>query len=205
MRVLVAEDEPVSRRALEAALEDWGYEVLVSSNGAQAWDILRGKEAPELGVIDWMMPKMDGPALCRRVRELAHTPPVYIILLTARDAKDDIVGGLDAGADDYITKPFHREELRARLQVGRRIVELQKNLAVRVNQLEQTLRRVKRLQGLLPICSYCKRVRDDRNYWQAVEAYISEHSEAEFSHGICPDCYEKVVKSKFERTLDSRE
>ena len=101
-----------------------------------------------------------------------------------------------------MAKPFDHRELRARLQVGVRMLELQTSLAERVRQLEDALARVKRLQGLLPICSYCKRVRNDQNYWQQVEAYITERSEAAFSHGICPDCYENVVRPELEKCPD---
>ena len=106
--------------------------------------------------------------------------------------------GLDAGADDYLAKPFDRNELRARVQVGVRVVELQRHLAEHIKELETALSQVKQLQGILPICSYCKKIRDDQNYWQRVESYISDHSEAEFSHSICPSCYEDVVKPELE-------
>jgi len=132
-------------------------------------------------------------------------PATYIILLTARDDGPDLVRGLEAGADDYITKPFNRKELRARIRVGLRVVRLQQILADRVRELAEALTRVKRLQGLLPICSYCKKIRNDRNYWEKVETYISEHSEAQFSHGICPDCFERVVKPEVHKMEDSRE
>jgi DNA-binding response OmpR family regulator len=152
-----------------------------------------------LAILDWMMPGLDGVEVCRRVRRGATATPPYLILLTAKGRREDIVTGLRSGADDYVTKPFNREELRARVQVGIRIVELQHSLADRVKALEEALTRVKQLQGLLPICSYCKKIRDDRNYWQQVENYISEHSEAQFSHSICPDCYEGRVKPELDQ------
>jgi len=191
MRVLIAEDDPVSRRVLETFLRRWGYEVESFHEGASAWERLQDPGAPSLVILDWMMPGMGGVEICRRVRELGRL--TYLILLTSRTGSEDIVEGLDAGADDYVTKPFNREELRARVQGGKRVVELQRSLAQRVEQLEQALTRVKQLQGLLPICSYCKKIRDDGNYWKQVEAYITEHSEAIFSHGICPECFEKFV------------
>jgi DNA-binding response OmpR family regulator len=141
---------------------------------------------------------MDGIEVCRKLRQLPEARAVHIILVTACRDKDDIVAGLEAGANDYITKPFEPAELRARLRAGARIVELQKNLADRVRELEGALAKVKQLQGLLPICAYCKKIRDDHNYWQQVEAYISSHSEAQFTHGICPDCHERLVKPELE-------
>ena len=124
--------------------------------------------------------------------------------MTAKVRTRDIVTGLEAGADDYIVKPFNREELRARVRVGVRMLELQAILADRVRELEDALVRVKQLQGLLPICSYCKKVRDDRNYWQQVEAYIEGHSDAKFTHGICPECREKYVVPELERLRQLR-
>jgi DNA-binding response OmpR family regulator len=194
MRILIAEDDLVSQRMLEATLGRWGHEVVVTGDGDAAWEALQSEGAPRLAILDWMMPGLDGAEICRRVRAAGASPPPYLILLTARGSQTDVVAGLNAGADDYVTKPFDRDELRARVQAGTRIVELQHELAGRVRELEDAMSRVKLLQGLLPICSYCKRVRKDEDYWQQVESYVSEHSEARFSHGICPPCYEKVVK-----------
>lgn len=203
MRILIAEDEPVSRRLLETILSDWGYDVIAVCDGVEAWMILQSKDAPKLVILDWMMPGMDGIAVCRKARKIITPQPAYIILLTIRGQREDIVEGLQAGADDYITKPFDRGELHARLQVGLRILELQQTLTQRVKKLEEALSQIKQLYGLLPICSYCKKIRDDQNYWQQVEEYIAAHTEARFSHGVCPDCYEKFVKPNIE-TLESQ-
>ena len=113
---------------------------------------------------------------------------MYLILLTGNQDQKDVVAGLESGADDYITKPFSWDELRARLRIGSRIVGLQQTLAARVDELQEALANVKRLSGLLPICAYCKRIRNNQDYWMQVEQYLAEHSEAEFSHGICPEC-----------------
>jgi len=194
MRVLVAEDDPVSRRLLAVSLRRWGYEVVEAVDGEQAWDLLQQPDAPNLVILDWMMPGVGGIEICRRVRQADHPAPAYIILLTVRTSRVDIVHGLDAGANDYITKPFNREELRARIQCGVRTVHLERSLAQRVRELEEALLRVRVLQGLLPICSYCKKIRNDRNYWQRVEEYITAHTDAVFSHGICPECFKQIVE-----------
>ena len=199
MRILIAEDEPISLCLLESTLAKWGYDVIVTQDGAQAWEALQQADAPRLAILDWMMPSLDGVQICRRVREMPATRSIHIILLTAKGGKSDIVEGLAAGANDYVTKPFDREELRARVQVGVRMVELQQSLADRVQELQEALSQVKQLQGILPICSHCKKIRDDRNYWQRVESYISEHSAAQFSHSICPDCYAGVVQPQLDR------
>lgn len=193
MKILIAEDDEVSRRILELTLTASGHEVVTAQDGTEAWSLLEREDAPRLAILDWMMPGMDGTEVCRRVRKRQGTMPTYIILLTAKSGKSDIVEGLGAGANDYIVKPFDREELRARVHVGATVVELQQSLAERVSQLEEALAQVKRLQGIVPICSYCKQVRNDQNYWQQVDCYVSEHSEAQFSHGVCPTCYEAVI------------
>jgi sigma-B regulation protein RsbU (phosphoserine phosphatase) len=131
MKILIAEDNQTSRRILEAILVKWNYEVISACDGNEAWEKLQGKEAPRLMVLDWMMPGKNGIELCRMLRRRDNVEPVYIILLTSRDDKNDIVEGLRAGADDYIAKPFDKDELRARIDVGRRMVELQDALVER--------------------------------------------------------------------------
>lgn len=198
MKLLIAEDDPVSHRMLESMCKSWGYEVTAVSDGAAASEILLGNDPPPLAILDWMMPHLDGLEVLRRVRLREPGRPSYIILLTARGNKGDVVQGLEAEADDYVIKPFDYHELRARVQVGARVIRLQTALEERVRELERALTRVKSLQGLLPMCSYCKRIRNDGNYWQQVESYIAEHSEAEFTHGVCPQCYETIVKPELD-------
>lgn len=192
MKILIADDDRASLRLLEAALVKWGYEVTTASQGEEAWQHLQRPDAPPLLILDWIMPVLDGLEVCRRVRALPGRQTPYIILLTGRLDKHDVVKGLEAGADDYVTKPFDPGELRARVQVGARVLKLQSALAERVQELEEALARVTQLHGLLPICCYCKKIRDDGNYWHQVENYIASHAEVKFSHGICPDCSEKV-------------
>ncbi len=128
MKVLVADDDPVSRRMLEARLYQTGYEAILAADGVEAWRVLQEQNCPTLAIVDWMMPHMDGIEVCRRVRRKQKGPYVYVILLTAKNEKEDIVRGLDSGADDYLTKPFNSEELDARLRSGRRIMDLQTEL-----------------------------------------------------------------------------
>ncbi|MBN1930386.1 MAG: response regulator [Desulfobacterales bacterium] len=129
MKILIAEDNIVSRRILESRLIKWGYEVLSADDGNRAWEKLQDPDPPKLAILDWIMPKMDGIELCRKIRQKESSTPIYIILLTALSSKKDVVRGLEAGADDYIAKPFDKNELRARIEVGRRIVDLQTALA----------------------------------------------------------------------------
>jgi DNA-binding response OmpR family regulator len=192
MRILIAEDSLVSRRLLQSLLAKWGYDVVTTVDGREAWEALQQEDAPHVAILDWMMPEMDGVEVCRRAR-MAGIKPLYILLLTARENTEDIINGLQAGADDYVTKPFEPSELHARIGVGVRVVQLQMELQQRVQELEEALTRVNQLQGLLPICMYCHSVRDDENYWHRVEAYISRHSAAQFTHGVCPTCYDKMI------------
>ena len=204
MKILIAEDDQISRGVLEAALVKRGYDVVVTSNGQEAWEVLQREDAPQMAILDWMMPIMDGLEVCRKVRAREGGPFVYIIILTAKGRKEDITTGLGAGGDDYVTKPFNAKELHARVQVGVRIINLQNSLVEHVGKLQDALSRVKQLQGMLPICAYCKKIRNDRNYWKQVENYITEHSEVQFSHGICPKCYEKLIEPEFGK-LDYQE
>jgi two-component system cell cycle response regulator len=126
--VLIAEDDPMFRKILSNWLENWGYTVVVAENGAMAWNILQQEQPPELLILDWVMPGIDGTELCRRIRAKRSTRYQYILLATSKNDRQDVVTGLEAGADDYLTKPFNRNELRARLSVGRRILSLQDEL-----------------------------------------------------------------------------
>lgn len=193
MRILIADDDPVSRRLLRRRLEAWGYEVDACLNGDDALEALLANTAPPLAILDWMMPGADGPTICRQVRESVPAATRYLILLTGRSDRSALVEGLNSGADDYVTKPFDQEELRARVAIGRRIVELQGTLAERVAELEAAGAQIRDLSGLLPICAYCKKVRDDNDYWSRVESYLEARSEVRFSHGICPDCLEQAA------------
>ncbi len=198
-RILIAEDDLTSRKMLERILFKWGYEVIAVSDGAQAWEWLQREDAPRLVILDWMMPGLDGADVCRKVRAQNTPTPPYIIMLTTLSSKKDIVAGLQAGASDYLGKPFDNDELRARIEVGERVLRLQRALAERVQELQEALDHIKTLQGILPICSYCKKIRDDQNYWQQVESYIAQHANVEFSHSFCPECYEKYIKPQLDR------
>lgn len=143
MNVLIAEDDFSTRRTLQAMLARWGYEVTVAGDGNEAWQMLQGPSAPRLAILDWIMPGMDGVEICRKTREAPDAELTYLIVLTGKTTKEDIVAGLDAGANDYITKPFSREELQARVQVGKRVVELQSALSTRVRELQEALVREK--------------------------------------------------------------
>jgi len=190
MKILIAEDEKISRRILEMTLTKAGYDAVAVEDGVKALESIQ-KDVPDLLITDWMMPELDGLELCRRIRTLNLTSYVYIIVLTALTQKEKIIEGLDAGADDYITKPFERTELLARVRAGERVIQLERSLRQKNKELSEALAQVKQLKGLLPICMFCKKIRNDENYWQKVEEYFGEHTGADFSHSICPECLEK--------------
>jgi DNA-binding response OmpR family regulator len=183
MRILAVEDDPVSRRILTATLERQGHEVVLAQDGQEAWERF-AVEPPEVVITDWMMPRMDGLELIRRIRARDGGRYAYLIMLTALRGRTSYLEGMAAGADDFVTKPFDKEELRARLAVAARVLGLQ--------------REVKQLEGLLPICTYCKRIRDEADAWSQVEEYVGRRTEAQFSHGICPDCYDRHLKPQLE-------
>ncbi len=191
MRVLLAEDEVVTRRLMEAMLERFGYDVDAVADGDQAWAALSQPDAPSVVVLDWSMPGMDGPEICRRVRARKDAKYTYMVLVTARSAKQDIVEGLGAGADDFVSKPVDPEELRARIRVGERIVKLEQTLSSQVRELKAAAEHVQELQGMIPICMHCKRIRNQAAIWEKVETYIEKRSEARFSHALCQECLEK--------------
>ncbi|NIM97066.1 MAG: response regulator [candidate division Zixibacteria bacterium] len=189
-KILIAEDDEISRKMLRRILLKDGNEVSAVEDGLKALALLKN-ETPDILVTDWMMPDLDGSELTRRVRSLDLPSYVYIILLTALTEKERIIEGLDAGADDYITKPYDKTELLARIRAGNRVIELEKSLRQKNQELSEALAQVKQLKGLLPICMFCKKIRKDEDYWQQVEEYLFEHTEADFSHSICPECMQK--------------
>jgi DNA-binding response OmpR family regulator len=137
------------------------------------------------------MPGSTGVEVCREARKQESTRGLYIILLTANQEKEKVVEGLEAGANDYIVKPFSSEELRARVGVGVRVLELQFDLARKYQELQSAMDHIRSLQGILPICMHCHKIRTDNDAWDRMEKYIEDHSEAQFSHSICPQCMEK--------------
>ena len=202
LQVLVADDEPVSRTVVGAMLKKAGYIVHVANDGDQAWSQLDGENPPAIALLDWEMPGLAGPEVVSRIRGRKVPTPTYVILLTSRDSSADIVAGLKAGADDYVIKPADQDELIARVNVGARVVQLQSALAERVRSLEEALANVKALQTLLPMCAYCKAIRNDQNYWEKVETYFHDHSGVSFSHSYCPNCYERFVKPQLDALDD---
>lgn len=205
MKILIAEDEPISAALLRSHLSKWGFDVVATTDGVAAWNALVAEDAPKIAILDWMMPGLEGPEVLRRLRAEPRTASTYVILLTGKNAQEDLIRGFEAGADDYVVKPFPREELRVRVNVGVRIVELQEKLRERVAELEVALSKVRTLSGLLPMCSYCKRIRDDSDYWTEVESYFARFSSAEFSHGVCPTCYDTHMRPKLEEMKRERD
>jgi sigma-B regulation protein RsbU (phosphoserine phosphatase) len=184
MKILIVDDDSTTRLVLGAALSSLGHEVLTAGDGTSAWAIMREQPVAVL-LTDWNMPGMNGLELCRQVRAAPGTRYTYVILLTVLDGREYFLKGMEAGADDFVTKPWDEQQLAARLRVAERLLHLQSEVTV--------------LSGLLPICSYCKSVRDDHNYWQQLEAYVSTRTDARFSHGICPKCYKEHVLPQFEK------
>src|SRR5213080_2562524 len=182
--LLVVDDDPVARAQLSALLRAAGYEVRLAEHGREAWDTLQVARIPVV-ICDWYMPEMDGPELCRRIRARRDQPYVYFILITSRGGREQYLAGMRAGADDFLTKPVDADQLGARLTVAERILGLRREL--------------QQLEGLLPICAYCKRIRDDQENWSSLEGYIEQRSEAQFSHGICPECYAKHIQPQLDR------
>lgn len=181
MKILIAEDDPVSVKILQFTLEHFGHEVVTAASGSEAWEIF-DREPVRVIVSDWMMPGLDGLELCQKIRQRAKTEYTYFILLTAISTeRNHLRKAMDAGIDDFLTKPLDREAIQMRLRVAERILEF-------TTQIRQ-------LKELIPICMYCKRVRDDSDYWDQVETYIHTHTGSNFSHGICPQCFDHQLAS----------
>ena len=205
MKILIAEDDFLSRNILVSALRSQGHEIVEASNGEEALRVLREKEAPSLAILDWMMPELDGLDVVRAVRESRGGENKYFIIVTSKGNKEDVITGLDSGANDYLVKPVDIGELRARIRVAERMVELQDALEDKVIKLENALEHIKTLEGVLPICSYCKKIRNDSGYWDQLEIFISDHSDAKFSHSICPSCMKEEFPDYYEKYREEEE
>ncbi len=190
MKILAVEDDAVARTVLRQALLRLGHESVEAADGQAAWELLQQNDTVRVVVSDWMMPRADGLDLCRRIRKRTNAEYIYFILLTSRDATaENQSSAADAGVDDFLTKPLDLPELWTRLRVAERILRY----TTQVRQLEE----------MLPICSYCKKIRDDQNYWQQLEGYISERTGSDFSHSVCPDCYQRVLVPELEKIKQS--
>ena len=201
MKILIAEDDTLSRTLLTKHLEKWGHEVIATTDGQKAIDTFLADREIQFAVLDWMMPEIEGTEVCRRIKEKQAERFSYVIMLTAKVQKEDIINAFDSGADDFINKPFEANELRVRIRAGERIVDLHNQLHDKIDELSQALEQVQQLEGIIPICAWCKKIRDDSDYWNSVEDYIVAHSHAKFSHGICPDCLkEKYPDDEDEET-----
>jgi DNA-binding response OmpR family regulator len=178
MKILIVEDDPIAGAVLEASLKAIGHEITLATDGRAAWEYFLDKPC-RLVISDWKMPELDGLELCRRIRQHGGEYTYFILLSNLATSAENLDQAMEAGADDFLSKPAKTAELKARLRVAERIL----NYATQVRQLQE----------IIPICGYCRKIRDDQNYWSQVEEYIGKQTGSEFSHGVCPDCYERVM------------
>lgn len=191
MKILIAEDEYTTRLTVQVILEKWDYRVDSVEDGTQAWEILKKNDAPQIAILDWEMPGIDGLELCHKVKTLDRETPIYVILLTARDDQNDILQGFDAGADDYITKPFDENELRARVRVAERLVNIQEELSISNSELRSVLNHVETLQANLPVCTKCLKIQNYDSSWQDLNHYAEGLEDPRFHYTICSHCIDK--------------
>ena len=188
MKILIAEDEYTTRLMVQVSLENWGYTVISVADGKEAWEYLQKEDSPDIAILDWEMPELDGVEVCKRVKNLKRDNPIYVLLLTARDSQNDILHGFDAGADDYMTKPFNDNELRARVRVAERLVRIQSSLSRSVEELRQALDLVDALEGSVPVCTACRKIEGENNEWHSLDDLINNHFDPRFIPAICPVC-----------------
>ena len=187
--IVVADDDAVGRELVSRVLEKAGHPTVTAPDGARAWELIQSVKPP-IAVLDWDMPHLTGLDVLRRIKLTVDRTPPYVLLLTSRTEVRDRVRGLTVGADDYLTKPFEPAELVARVEVGLRVVQLQRSLAARVAELEDALAHVNRLERLLPICGHCKRIQSGEA-WHDLENFLASRTGVRFSHGACPGCAER--------------
>jgi DNA-binding response OmpR family regulator len=193
--ILLAEDDALARLSLTGLLTQQGYRVVAVEDGMAAWAILEADGAPPVVLLDWMMPGMAGPEVLQKLHQRPTRRSCYVILLTARSSPEDISASLNLGAQDFVSKPFNQEELLARIRVAFRTIELETSLAERVAELEKAIQRITQLEGILPICAMCKKIRDSDEKWNSVEEYFKRHAPVDFSHGYCPECFAREMNA----------
>ena len=205
LRVLVAEDNEKTRTALGLLLERQGYEVTMVSDGQAALEILLAPNPPHFALLDREMPRLDGLHVSLAIRTMPARRYTYIIMLTAHDESQDVLAAFSAGVDDFLAKPVDYAQLLARLRCGERVLALEQRGVERIAELEKALEEVRELKRLLPICMYCKKIRDDTDYWHEIESYLHKQTGTNFSHGICPSCMETVVKPELEASKAAKQ
>jgi DNA-binding response OmpR family regulator len=189
--ILVVDDHPDNLRLLAGILNEHHYKVRLAPNGDRAVATIR-KEAPGLILLDIMMPVMDGYEVCRQLKADKETAGIPIIFISAINETVDKVKAFALGGVDYITKPFRSEEVLARVETHLTLRSLQLQMEKKNAELQKALDEIKVLRGFIPICASCKKIRNDKGYWEQIEIYISKHSEAKFSHGCCDECAKKL-------------
>jgi PleD family two-component response regulator len=196
--ILVVDDNPDNLRLLAGILDEHQYKIRLAPSGERALATI-GKEAPDLILLDIMMPNMDGFEVCRQLKADQGTTGIPIIFISALDEILDKVKAFSMGGVDYITKPFKSQEVLARVKTHLTLRRLQRNLEKKNEQLRQALDEIRILRGILPICSACKKIRNEDGYWEQIETYIRDRSEVDFSHGICEECAHKLYPQYMKR------
>ena len=191
MKILIAEDEYTTRLMVQVCLENWGYSIESVEDGKTAWDIINQKNPPQIAVLDWEMPGISGIDLCRKIKSLDRSSPIHVILLTARDSKNDISQGFEAGADDYITKPFNDDELGARIRVAERIVTIQSSLNSSLEELREALDMVQSFEEPVAVCRKCKKIGAFDGSWRTPEKLLEYPVDPRFIQLDCPSCKAK--------------
>lgn len=202
--ILMVDDVPKNLQLLGIILKKIDCEIAAATDGQQVMDMI-AHHKPDLILLDVMMPVLDGYEVCSRLKADPNTTDIPIIFLTAKTESSDIVKGFELGAVDYVTKPFTPAELLARVKTHLELRQSKIALEQNVKELKDALEHVKQLSGLLPICAHCKKIRNDSGYWQQVEVYIENHSEAQFTHGFCPDCIQQYYPEYADPATDSSE
>jgi DNA-binding response OmpR family regulator len=191
VKILIAEDEYTTRLMVQVCLENWGYSIESVEDGKKAWDIINQKNPPQIAVLDWEMPGISGIDLCRKIKSLDRSSPIHVILLTARDSKNDISQGFEAGADDYITKPFNDDELGARIRVAERIVTIQSSLNSSLEELREALDMVQSFEEPVAVCSKCQKIGAFDGSWRTPEKLLEYPVDPRFIQLDCPSCKAK--------------